>query len=157
MRSTARMLTAVLTLTSFPCRADDSKKTPTFDVELVPMRKGDVSLFDGVLLPPEAIATIITDYSQFDQRLQLELQKVQRDDAIKLKFELDRASADALAEQAVLRARNSALTTRTDLLLKENQRLEKRTGRAKVWIVLSALAGAVVSGLAFFGAERALR
>lgn len=147
---------AISSMVTVISRADPSAPVDQREFTLVPMKKGDVSLYDGVLLLPEAIAVIVADREQFDDRLNVELARIEREHAAKLRFELTKASVEHDAERKILLARTDGLSRRLQIVSDENKKLSRSATRFRSWTIVGFATGVLVGALAVIGVERAV-
>lgn len=126
------------------------------DVELVPLKKSDQAPVSGVLLPASAVATIVSEFEQFNERIKLEVDKVTRESNAKLTYEIAACSTAAKAEKDISDARVQRQAKYNLDLIDQVAKLEKNRPSRKVWFLLGTAAGVLVTGAAFFAIERAV-
>jgi hypothetical protein len=119
-----------------------------------PMKKGQKAPFTGVLLSPEAVATVITEIKSLDDKIKLEVQRVtslQQEQCRKEKTDLQiRSDADKKILQSDIDDK-----LRTINLLEENLKKEQEDRPNKVvWAGLGAAGGIAVTILTAFAISK---
>lgn len=152
------MLSVICSSVSAQSTATDSISTLSDipNVELIPLKKGVVAPLAGVLLPPVAIAAIIAEFEQFNERLKIELDKANRDADANLQFKIAQLTTETQATQKILTTRIDNATKYNASLLEQLNKAEKSKPSRRFWYTLGVVTGVVVTGAAAFAVERAL-
>ena len=138
-------------------RADNTATPVTHDVAaasqdtsqpaVAPVKKGQPVPFDGTLLSPEAVATVIADKQASEETAKAETTRVQSEERAKCKFTVDEAKATSDAHLAVANANLEAEKKKEDAL---NVALKKEIASRPnpvFWAVLGTAAGATAATL----------
>jgi hypothetical protein len=136
----------------------DNASTPTSAVivdaapndaspEVAPVKKGQPAPFDGTLLSPEAVATVVADRQATTETTKAETTRVQSEEQAKCKFTVDEAKASADAKLTVTDANLGAEKKKAVAL---NIALKKEIAsrpNVAVWTVMGGIVGAGVTVL----------
>lgn len=121
-------------------RADDPP-VPDTSPTVASVKKGQVVPFDGTLLSPEAVATIIADKQASAETTSAETARVQSEEQAKCKFTVDEANAVATAKISVAGAVSEAEKKKSEAL---NIALKKEIASRPnivLWTGIGAAAG----------------
>ena len=77
---------------------------------IIGLKAGDKAPFDGVLLSPEAVATIIAEREALENKIMIERDKAQQECKIEAKKDLDLLKITRDADLASLKAEKDAIT-----------------------------------------------
>ena len=147
------LLAVTLTASSLPAWADDTViPAPT----VAPLVKNQPAPFAGVLLSPQAVASIVAQKDTAAQAAQLAVQHQVDLDALQLKYTQAQMTTTCTADKQVLQAQID--DNKKQILVLEDQ-LKKNTGGpgAPVWIGLGAVGGIVLSVVTVFAVSRATK
>lgn len=146
-RLVSMLLAASMMAASVSAWADETMETSPPVV--TPISKGQFAPFTGVLMSPEAVATIIAERESAKQALQLAVKRQADLDEAKLKFEVDRLTTTCTADKKILQAQVDNGQRQINIL---NEQLKKETGGPSPlgWLGIGAGTGVVVTLLTVF-------
>lgn len=154
-RFIALLVAVVLFFTSSVSYADSELNLPDVPkAVLTPMEKDDKAPYQGVLLSADAIANIIADYKAFDEKLRIELERVQGEADAQKRFELGNLKAICDADKKILQTQIDKDARDKKMLIDRQKKLEKASKNVLLFTLLGAGAGVLVAGLGFYGVSQ---
>lgn len=149
-RLVSSLLVASMLVASAPAWADETTTTsPSPPPVVTPISKGQIAPYTGVLMSPEAVATIVAERESAKAAIQLAVQRQVDLDEAKLKFEIDRVTSTCTADKKILQAQIDDGHRKINIL---NEQLKKTTdGPSPLgWVGIGAGTGVVVTLLTVF-------
>lgn len=124
------------------------------EATVTPLAKGQPAPYEGVLLSPDAVANIMAEKDEADEREKLAVQHQADVDAANTKYQIDVLNAKCLADATVLRAELDDNKKQVNLL---TDQLKKNSGSTSTttWIGVGAVGGVVVTLLTVFIVSKA--
>jgi len=154
----------LLLATSMLCNNVYAQPIPSLDPEpdeksqIAPMFPGDKAPFTGVLFSTKATATVLAELDAFQDKLSIEVKKVQRDAEAQKKFEMSELDAKRTREKDVIKADLNALQKVNVKLKQDVKRLEDEVANAPsraLWAGLGIAGGVLVTVLITFAVNQA--
>lgn len=149
-RFISSVLMATTVAMSIPAWADDASPTVT------PLQKGQPAPYMGVLLSPEAVASVIAQKDAAAKAMALAVQHQADLDAAQLKYEIDQQTTTCNADKQILQVQVDDGKRQIIIL---NDQLKKQTGGpgAPVWIGVGFVGGVVTTVLTVFAVSQATK
>jgi len=154
----------LLLATSMLCNNVYAQSIPSPDPEtdektqIAPMFPGDRAPFTGVLFSTKATATVLAELDSFQDKLSIEVKKVQRDAEAQKKFELSQLDAKRTREKDVIKADLDAQQKVNVNLKQDVKRLEDEVANAPnrlLWASMGVAGGVLVTVLITFAVNQA--
>lgn len=106
-----------------------------------PIKKGQIAPFTGVLLSPEATATLIVQLNSIDDVLRIELGKAHAEDRAQCDFELGELRSTTDADKRIMQAQLDERSRQIESLSKIVDDVQGQNTNLPLWVGLSAGAG----------------
>lgn len=106
-----------------------------------PIKKGQVAPFTGVLLSPEATASIIVQLNSIDDQLRIELDRARAADRAQCDFELNEQKSTSDADKRILQAQLDERSQQIANLSKIVDDVQGQNSNLPLWVGISAGAG----------------
>lgn len=150
MKNLSAIILLFLSLTSI-VHAEDQKNT-TNESEITipvvtPIKEGSNAPYDGVLLSPEAVATIIAEKEELPKKIDLEVKKAVAESNATCDADKKQIEASFRSDKQIMQARLDAALKEKKILVDDIKKSERRSKLQKIWIVVSAAVGAVGVGV----------
>ena len=130
---------------------------PEEKARIAPLFPGDPAPFTGVLFSTRATATVLAEIESFDDKLAIEVQKVQRDADARKKFELSELDAKRTREKEVVKSELDSQTKVNERLKSDLKKAQDDLANAPnrlVWASLGVAGGVLVTVLITFAVNQ---
>jgi len=122
-----------------------------------PMKKGQSAPYTGVLLSPQAVATIIAELGSIDEKVKIETDKAVGKCVAESEFNFKEAQSKHLADKKVLQASIDEKMKRIQVLQDEIKKKEAERTNPYLWTGLGFTGGVAVTVLAAFAISQATK
>jgi flagellar motility protein MotE (MotC chaperone) len=117
---------------------------------ITPLKKGQVAPYDGNLLSPKAVATIIAQLDAIPSKIQIEVDKTRSEEKAQCQFQLSEAKTNADLETKIKNAKIEQQIKSLEVLQERIAKLEKETSGSTLWVTLGVTGGLLVGAGATF-------
>lgn len=109
-----------------------------------PLKKGQIAPFTGVLLSPQAVATVTVELNSTQERLKIELDRVKSEETAKCDFRVAEVKTNAEADVKVLLAQLEASNTVSNVISERLKKEEEDRPNLSLWVGVGTGMGFVV-------------
>lgn len=137
--------------TSLPAHADPP--TPALAAEqssgaaVAPMKKGQIAPFTGVLLTPEAVATVTVELNTVAEKIKIAVERAQEEAAAQCTAQVNEVDIKATTDKKVLEANLEAQIKENEVLADRLKKAEKKGPPTMFWFGTGAAAGVLTTVL----------
>lgn len=122
---------------------------------ITPLRKDQKAPYDGVLLNPTAVASVIATIQSIPDTIAVEVKKEVNEEKAHSKLALDNLHADLKYEKETSKIRIDSLNGQVDTLTKQIKKVESEKPNLPIWIGAGFIGGIVVTVLTVFAVNQA--
>lgn len=122
-----------------------------------PMKKGQLASFTGVLLSPQAVATIIAELGSVDEKIKIETDKAVGKCVAESDFNFKEAQSKNLADKKILQASIDEKLNRIQILQDEIKKKEEEKTNPYLWTGIGFAGGVAITVLTAFAISQATK